>query len=82
MLVGIVKAMGDALVTFDAHDLISAFLARRFIIPLAISILIGIGVYYLGGQTRAGAAVAFAIVIVGFCIGVVFHFADGKSGLS
>jgi len=68
--------------TFDAHDLISVFLARRFIIPLALSVFVGIGVYYLDGQTPAGAAVAFAVVIAGFCVGVVFHFTGGKSGSS
>ncbi|RYG94948.1 MAG: hypothetical protein EON58_15215 [Alphaproteobacteria bacterium] len=65
---------------FSIFDLIEAILARRFIIPFIISIGIAIGVYYLGGQTPAFAAIAFFIGLVGLCAGVVLHLARGRSG--
>jgi hypothetical protein len=36
-------------------------------------------VYYLTGQEPSSAAIAFFIGMIGFCVGVVFHLAGGKS---
>ena len=69
-----------ALDLFDPGDsIIDIVRARRFLVPFVAGIGIAVGVYYLAGQDPASAAVAFAIGVVGFCVGLVFHFAGGKS---
>jgi len=69
---------------FDLFDLAGSWLdillARRLFVPLAVSILIALGVYFLGGKDPAAAAAAFAIGLVGLCIGIIWHVAGGKSG--
>ena len=64
---------------FDISDLLSVLSAPRFAVPFLISIGIAIGVYYLTDQEPSSAAIAFFIGMIGFCVGVVFHLAGGKS---
>jgi hypothetical protein len=63
----------------DVSDLFEVISAPRFAVPFLISIGIAIGVYYLTGQEPSSAAIAFFIGMIGFCVGVVFHLAGGKS---
>ncbi|MGH8062154.1 MAG: hypothetical protein ACREO7_09090 [Pseudoxanthomonas sp.] len=63
----------------DISDLLQVLSAPRFAVPFLISIGIAIGVYYLTGQEPSSAAIAFFIGMIGFCVGVVFHLAGGKS---
>lgn len=64
---------------FDISDLFQLVAAPRFAVPFAISIGIALAAYYLTGQEPSSAAIAFLIGMLGFCVGVVFHLAGGKS---
>ena len=65
----------------DAGDFLELLLVRRIVIPLVVSAVIGLGVYYFSGKSPASAAVAFGICIVGLAIGAIWHIAGGsKSG--
>ena len=64
---------------FDTSFLFDMASAPRFAIPFFVSVGIAVGVYYLTGQEPSSAAIAFLIGIFGFCVGIVFHIAGGKS---
>jgi hypothetical protein len=64
----------DALEFLDFLDIFS----WRLIVPSAIGIGAGLGIYYLSGKDPAGAAVAFALGFVGVCIGAVWQFSHGR----
>lgn len=77
--------LGVGWMAFDLFDVAGEWLdllrARRLIIPLGVGIAAGLGVFYLGGQDPASAAVAFAIGIVGLVVGVIWQIAGGgRSG--
>ena len=66
----------------DLFDLggswLDLLLARRLIVPVVVGIAVGLGVYYISGQTPASAAVAFGIGVVSLCVGVIWHIAGGS----
>ena len=61
---------------FDAFDLLGLLdgLTWRFFVPASIGIGTGLGIYYLSGKDPAGAAVAFALWLIGICIGLIWDF--------
>lgn len=66
----------------DLFDLaggwLDLLLVRRIVVPTALGILLGLGVYYFTGQTPGSSAIAFGIGILGFCVGVIWHIAGGS----
>lgn len=64
----------DALAFFDFLDISS----WRLVVPSAIGIGAGLGIYYLWNKDPAGAAVAFALGFVGVCVGAVWQFSHGR----
>lgn len=59
---------------FDAIDFLDLLHRWRFVVPAAIGAGVGLGVYYLSGEDPAGAAVAFALGLLGVCVGGVWQF--------
>ena len=51
------------------------FSSWRSLIPAAVGVAAGLGIFYGSGQTPASAAVAFALGLMGIAIGVAWHLA-------
>lgn len=62
-----------------AAVLATFLLAPRLYIPLAAGIALGLGLYYLTGQTPASAAMAFGAGILGLLIGILMHATRDRS---
>jgi hypothetical protein len=65
---------------FDAFDLLELLdgLTWRFVVPASIGIGAGLGIYHLSGKDPAGAAVAFALGLIGICVGLVWEFSRAR----
>lgn len=65
---------------FDALDLpgMLDIVAWRSLLPTAIGIGCGLGIYYGSGETPASAAVAFGLGFAGLCIGWIWDGSPGR----
>lgn len=65
---------------FDAFDLLGilGISSWRSLLPAAIGIGAGLGVYFGTGETPASAAVAFALWLVSIFIGFVWDFSHRR----
>ena len=65
---------------FDALDLLSILdvFSWRSLLPTAIGVGSGLGIYYWSGETPASAAVAFALSFTGLCIGLIWDFSHRR----
>jgi len=65
---------------FDAFDLLSVLdgATWRIVVPTAVGIGVGLGVYYAWDKEPAGAAVAFVLGFAGVCIGLIWEFSHGR----